>query len=1708
MKNRNEWKKKIKAHKTFALLSGMILISLLVLSTFKMNILPRTDGPLQLASDTPSGFHLGDAIGGSNNGIVLEFDPNNNGGWTTTIPAGGIPADCSVRLKVNWWLEDDAITPGQTVVIENIPSVFKIPEAGMSGTLKNASNISFGTWSVDAVTRKVMLTFNDNVNVYSLIKGSFILNFKVEVIEDDTEIVIDLGEYGDGDITVPIIPDDKENITKKGLHYDQQSKILTWEILVNEGNKALTNVKIIDILGSNLQYLSSEVYKKPKGASDWTKLNASQYQESVTSSQITWNIGNTTNRDAYRVIVKTKTTGPSETVHFTNLAKMESDELEDVVEDTEFDIVQDLKLIKKQVENANGTKKVEYYKDGDTNGTPTGSATDCDYILLYWDIQTYFKNAGDTITDTLNATPTTSVAHTFVEDSLTITGKNFGSIGKAFSNADGAFGNKTMTLTGTNGAPKAASTDGLYHITYTTKISKKAGISKNDTISYSNVAHQNTINSDSGSGGGTLPNPNMPGFSKTKYMSDGSKRQTQWHLTFNTQHKTVTNPQFHDSYIVYKEDIDRLFDWNNVNGTGNAPKLQVYKWFYFARNVIELQVDEFSDWSIQGNYAILVEGVDYEVVYHKIKDEHMLLPDGTELYSGQDYESGFTIKFLGDRATQPNNKAYRVTFKTQEHTELGRGYKSTWDKQPGDAGYDPNEIFNHDRFYSATNLWPDLTFFNYAKATWDEGTQDSLGSDAFGNWEQWMKTKSNKRVEFKNPYEAVIPSGAWSMFQVFKATNDTSSHITNSNLNGVDDQTALGYPTYFDRAVGLFRLEFNALGSLLPAGTKIIDDLSQMGSDWQYSQGTARLFAGLYGGNGWGQDSTKTQWYHQQSDILALYYGVNSPSGWNQENYPRFTEGVHYSLSYNVETKKLEYTLLQDWNKPLVAFLVAEYKGNLNLGDNLVAGSYKNTAKLTRPGGGEENVKVEGDYGKSDYLVKKSGIAGENDERGHISYSVMINEAGANYKQMLFRDHLQQPLSSTQSDLWTSDHASFYLDTNGNILRDTADVKNNGKVGVKVTKMHWNQALNQWERGELMQDGVDYQLLPYNQVGFLEKTAPHADERVFFKYAAKQGADIPVPYWLVTGHSPNYYRRLWNGNCSVPNAGSLGDTDVERESNDYFVDLNGRGKSASQMNFAYDSFAEVNQAKGIYKRYIMTYNDKPSTMNYDFFTILFGPEMETDEVHNDTFLIEYVTYTDTIRTDRNVGTVEIRNNEVTKGNNDSKTTSIIAQGEANGFNHPLTIQKTDNQGNILDGSKILLEKRMGASNWQSAMPSAVGEKTIAGGNVTINGFTNGLYRITELLAPSGYLTLSSPIYFKWQFTSGTLGSGDLIETNSTGAAMDDPRVDIQFENGVFILKFKNEHKPFLLEKTWVFNSDNPVVMEDLLGNLEVKVNFVREKKNALGQWSLDTTFATRQYTLNSGNNFKQSITDLEDLGADYRYVAKEADIINTLNNKSVLVYFETKSGEEGDGFDTENRIVTDENGNWHIIVVNDDVPVLPMSYVYVGFKKEFEFAQSTIESIEEVHFKLYRKSSKAGANYEFIQNITLTPAMTVSPPITLDPLSLQYISGRLNEKDAEGNTFDYFIKETGVIDGEGNEVLGHFESDAKDYMQLTTFEMKPADSTVDGFGVVTNVEEKGGELPATGGPGVKHYLALTLLFLSSVIFLTYRFLFKKSAFKI
>ena len=1115
----------------------LMLLSVLVPQFFNLTYLPTqvsaAVGDFQVTQDSGGAFKT--------TTTTLEIDPEGDGTYISVNNGDTVADKTNVRMRINWALDNDKKTAAllsTPTVFENLPAYFYVPNGGMSGTIYGSgvyANTPFATYTITP-DRKITLNWKPIVLSLDDVSGYLDINTWFEFSETGTDETIDLGHVGGGVVTINPQPDGDAKITKKQTAYDKETGIITWEILVNEGagqNQSLSNLIIKDNYGTDQEFVSATLSKKEKGASDWqVLLMPSGYTEvnNAASHEVTWTIqpqDNTLSRGAYKVVVQTHITNP-EATKITNKASFKSgnDGWEDV-NSGEFDVAQGTGVISKNLDRENGQDKIKYFK---TNGDPA-TVADYDYALLYWTIKVYYPIDGslnNPIEDYLAVTPTEAGTHTYEQGSVVIAGLNNQTDASSFTKAFGTNGSGQAKMTIT--PPQVPFARRNYQVTYTTRFTKDAAYMTahpDQVIVLGNHAKITGIG-DSRDGGYIVPEKDF-GIEKHSDTnpSPANHMTSGWSIRYNTTNQEIVNGKIVDSYLLYKNDWERFHPDFIGNDLYNK-----FKWIFYKRE-LKPETLKVSTTRPDGTPDhFLVKDVDYTLKMRNLDDdENLLLPDGSKLYAGLGYESGFEIQLLGAYKMSLAEDLL-ITFDAHESVSAYKGYLNSWDTEPNsNPNFDwPGLAAYYDYWSHAKNGWmandpwcwdiqPDGRFFNKVTGYWGEHQENSEMADdyTYTGWLEIYNDLNGKKSAFRVPEGYDFEGGA---FQTLGGLNEGEAlylfgrvrkMTLNWNWDGlVADNSSDGAtepPLYHGKAteemVG-FTTTFNTGQAPLPAGTTFSDDLSHLETadvggnetSYHYVPGSVRVVetVQVYGIYGWGHSSFYAAIGRVTPEAIAN----------GAENRPTydFVEGVDYEVQYDEQTKVLKVVFLKPTNKTFnVIFLMTMSHDNPLGQDPFTNQNYKNIAKLTVPGNGDsQEATTDGTWGFETDLVNKAGTLGtEEGEKDLATWQVQVNPSGYAFQQLLFTDEV--------------DASQTYLkDANGLPLVNVYEAVKDGTGNVT--------------KGQLLTAGGDYQLIPKNIA--VSMGSKHFDENAMANMAAKKGSLPAYPNTTPQNPADGKIFQYWN----------------------------------------------------------------------------------------------------------------------------------------------------------------------------------------------------------------------------------------------------------------------------------------------------------------------------------------------------------------------------------------------------------------------------------------------------------------------------------------------------------------------------------------------------------------------------------------------------
>ncbi|WP_026021112.1 collagen binding domain-containing protein [Paenibacillus senegalensis] len=176
--------------------------------------------------------------------------------------------NATVKLEYNWELPNDHdYTAGDTFSFE-LPDTFKLVN-DLNFSL-NSGEVSVGTFHVNHLTNRAVMTFNEFIESHEDVKGTlwFETMFnKEKFIEETTqEIVFKINENDYFKLKVRLQPDKVESIEKSGQATNEDgepqsfnAKKIKWTVDVNSVLSAVYGATVTDVIPSGLELISDSV---------------------------------------------------------------------------------------------------------------------------------------------------------------------------------------------------------------------------------------------------------------------------------------------------------------------------------------------------------------------------------------------------------------------------------------------------------------------------------------------------------------------------------------------------------------------------------------------------------------------------------------------------------------------------------------------------------------------------------------------------------------------------------------------------------------------------------------------------------------------------------------------------------------------------------------------------------------------------------------------------------------------------------------------------------------------------------------------------------------------------------------------------------------------------------------------------------------------------------------------------------------------------------------------------------------------------------------------------------------------------------------------------------------------------------------------------------------------------------------------------------
>ncbi|MBD2861558.1 SpaA isopeptide-forming pilin-related protein [Paenibacillus oceani] len=220
----------------------------------------------------------------------------------------------AVKLNYEWELENGhGYRSGDTFTFK-IHDLFEVYNDA-TGDLMIAGNVKVGTFKLLESTREVTMTFNDEIQKRSNVKGTLTFDTwfseSTKTSESEVTISIPIKDNQTQDLTVLFQPNVTETIKKSGSpNRNKQTQWINWTIDVNKKLERISNAALIDELPPGLAKPANvEVYElivKNNGTTvRGNKLNAADYtyDPNVAANKFAVNLGNIDS--AYQIVFTT-----------------------------------------------------------------------------------------------------------------------------------------------------------------------------------------------------------------------------------------------------------------------------------------------------------------------------------------------------------------------------------------------------------------------------------------------------------------------------------------------------------------------------------------------------------------------------------------------------------------------------------------------------------------------------------------------------------------------------------------------------------------------------------------------------------------------------------------------------------------------------------------------------------------------------------------------------------------------------------------------------------------------------------------------------------------------------------------------------------------------------------------------------------------------------------------------------------------------------------------------------------------------------------------------------------------------------------------------------------------------------------------------------------------------------------------------------------
>lgn len=616
----------------------------------KKNAMDESENTSSKAKENRAGRHLNELdVWVIRHMEVLDKDGNP---FTEQNPP---TRDDNIQINFNWMLEDDVeLEPGDYYTYQ-LPDYFAVHNEIRDKELENDNpgGQSLGTFDL-SIDGLLTLKFNKEAcNLYGR-AGTVHLFTQLDVSQEIEQIVVekDIDEDGNasGEVEVGIA---RAEITKRGSV--DKNNIITWEIIINANNRALSNVRVTDFLGAYHEFLDDKC-EVPDGKGGWKAAESGFYTcrhsgIGTPNHQFDFHFpllekANEKLTHAVKFIVRSKITDMEQVSSYSNTAGIEADNVLHATVTATVDNV--------EIKNYKFLKNSEFEKG-----------------ILNWRIKATLDDPDGTIIDQMYKLNGSSdeALHYLDKTTLKITDEN----NKLVSDSEWEFIDKEEVRKKGEIVRFGIKfkTAGVYFLEYQTKAFINPLPLDEDIPNYL------WVNGELYDGSSDIDDDNLLGVIKNGERVDYSKREISWKTIVNLNKITMKNAKITDLY-------------SRVNGKDKCALRLNEKTLHIYPQNEKGEPEQTNE---------LVKGKDY-----------------TLESIGKDYKEGFIITLINDYANTKKTLEihYNTHFKMEEQSKTESGKRSTlfinsaiveYKDEAEKNGYDSDEAEKNVKQNFQSNGW-------------------------------------------------------------------------------------------------------------------------------------------------------------------------------------------------------------------------------------------------------------------------------------------------------------------------------------------------------------------------------------------------------------------------------------------------------------------------------------------------------------------------------------------------------------------------------------------------------------------------------------------------------------------------------------------------------------------------------------------------------------------------------------------------------------------------------------------------------------------------------------------------------------------------------------------------------------------------------------------------------------------------------------------